>query len=131
MYQMLYYSIPILFCLIYNIFGQEAFKSKTGFILTAHEITTVCPVSRPFKPAWMLMEFVQNTAKSAIYSLYIHPVHINKQIGHGETTTDQTWNTVRNTSNDAWELVMQLFFKMIYFKRQNQKRKRWHSLGIL
>jgi len=44
-----------------------------ALILTADEITTVCPTSRPFNPACILMEFVQKTANSPIYSLYIHP----------------------------------------------------------
>lgn len=50
-------------------------------LLTADAITTVCPTSRPFIPAWMLIEFVQNTTKSPMYSLYSHPVRgkIKKQ----------------------------------------------------
>lgn len=37
-----------------------------GSVLTANAMTTVCPTSKPFRPAWMLMEFVQNTANSPI-----------------------------------------------------------------
>lgn len=58
-------------------YSQGLVAEGSAVVVAASEITyvitTVCPTSRLFNPACTLIEFVQKTANSPMYSLYIHP----------------------------------------------------------
>jgi L-arabinose isomerase len=48
-------------------------------VLTEAAMMTVWPASSPFTPACMLIEFVQNTARRPMYSLYSQPEQETKK----------------------------------------------------
>lgn len=57
--------------------------------LTAHEMMTVWPTSNPFTPAKILIELVQKTASSPMYSLYIQPAIA--QVATKRHSNNQKW----------------------------------------